>query len=285
MRILITADLHYRPAQRAAYLAFAGWVQAQQPDCLVVAGDVGHPLRLFNRALQLFAGLDCPKLLVAGNHDLYRGEFGSRTLWEQALPLATRAEGFVWLEDEVVLLPADTGQRSALPAPGEGREPAGQIAIAGTIGWYDYSSHAAHMTGDRAVLQAAKQAVSHDADYIDWPWGDVAMARYLAKGFAARLEHAAADPSVSRIVVVTHIPIFAEALPEYPESDFWSLMRAYMGNLTLGELVRRTPKVTHVVSGHVHRGGRWTVAGAYGPIDFRVVGSQPSAPRAVVLDL
>ncbi|MFZ2358848.1 MAG: metallophosphoesterase, partial [Anaerolineae bacterium] len=104
MRILITADLHYRPSQREAYMAFADWVQAQQPDCFIIAGDVGHPVRLFRRALQLFAGLDCPKLLLAGNHDLYRGEHDSRTLWEQALPQAARDEGFVWLEDEVVVL-------------------------------------------------------------------------------------------------------------------------------------------------------------------------------------
>lgn len=112
MRILITADLHYRPSQREAFVAFADWVAAQRPDCLVVAGDVGHPLRLFRRALQLFAGLDCPKLLLAGNHDLYRGESDSRTLWESALPEATRAEGFVWLEDEVVVLPAGGAGKS-----------------------------------------------------------------------------------------------------------------------------------------------------------------------------
>ncbi len=104
MRILITADLHYRPSQREAYLNFSHWVKAQAPDCLIIAGDVGHPLRLFRRALQLFADLDCPKLVLAGNHDVYKGEHDSRTLWEIALPQATREEGFGWLEDEVVVL-------------------------------------------------------------------------------------------------------------------------------------------------------------------------------------
>jgi hypothetical protein len=40
-----------------------------------------------------------------------------------------------------------------------------------------------------------------------------------------------------------------------------------------------------VVSGHIHRAGRWTVPGDFGPIDFRLVGSQKAAPSAVVLDL
>ena len=286
MRILITADLHYRPSQREAYLAFADCVQAQQPDCLVIAGDVGHPLRLFSRALQLFAGLDCLKLLLAGNHDLYRGELDSRTLWEQALPQAGRAEGFVWLEDEVVLLPLRAVQTFDFSAEveGPGTGPS-HVAVVGTMGWYDYSARAPHLDLDDAALRAMKQLVNHDADYVDWPWSDVAMARYLARGFAGRLRRAADNPAVSQVLVVTHMPIFEQTVPDYPESEFWSLMRAYAGNFTLGELVRRMPKVTHVVSGHLHRAGCWTVPGDHGPIDVRVVGSQKAAPRAVVLDL
>ncbi len=283
MRILITADLHYRPSQREAYLAFADWVQAQQPDCFVIAGDVGHPLRLFSRALQLFAGLECPKLLLAGNHDLYRGDVDSQTLWQQALPKAAGREGFMWLEDEVVLLPLANAENSDFSEEIGVRDR--HVAIVGTMGWYDYSSRAPHLPYDDAALRAMKQLVNHDADYIDWPWSDVAMARYLAKGFAGRLRSAADRASVHQVVVVTHVPIFEQAVPHYPESDFWSLMRAYAGNFTLGELVRRMPKVTHVVSGHIHRAGCWTVTGDYGPIDVRLVGSQKAAPRAVVLDL
>ncbi len=283
MRILITADLHYRPSQREDYLAFARWVEAQQPDCFIIAGDVGHPLRLFSRALQLFAGLTCPKLVLAGNHDLYHGEVDSRTLWEQALPEATRAEGFVWLEDEVVLLPVAGSKNSDFC--GEVGVLGRHVAIVGTLAWYDYSSRAPHLNLDDAALRAMKQLVNHDADYIDWPWSDVAMARYLARGFAGRLRRAADNPAVGQVLVVTHMPIFEQAVPDYPESEFWSLMRAYAGNLTLGELVRRMPKVTHVVSGHLHRAGCWTVPGDYGPIHVQVVGSQKAAPQAVVLDL
>jgi 3',5'-cyclic AMP phosphodiesterase CpdA len=286
MRILITADLHYRPSQREAFLAFADWVQRQQPDCLVIAGDVGHPLRLFGRALQLFAGLDCPRLLLAGNHDLYRGEYDSRTLWEQALPQAAREEGFVWLEDEVVLQPLNGTQKSGfLGDNGSSERLQPHLAIVGTMGWYDYSARAPHLGYDDTTLRAMKRLVNHDADYIDWPWSDVAMARYLARGFAGRLRRAVDNRAVSQVLVVTHVPIFEQAVPNYPESEFWSLMRAYAGNFTLGELVRRMPKVTHVVSGHIHRAGCWTVPGDYGPIDVRLVGSQKAAPRAVVLDL
>lgn len=283
MRILITADLHYPPAQRAAYVAFAAWAAAQQPDCLIIAGDVGHPLRLFRRALQLFAELDCPKLVLAGNHDVYRGEVDSRTLWEQALPQVARSEGFVWLEDEVVELPVDDAQQPGFSA--ETGLPGRRVAVVGTLGWYDYSARSPHLAHDDATLRTMKQLVNHDADYIDWPWSDVAMARYLARGFAERLRRASDNPAVGQVLVVTHVPIFEEMVPVYPESEFWSLQRAYAGNFTLGELVRRTPKVTHVVSGHIHRAGCWTVPGDFGPIDVRLVGSQKDALQAVVLDL
>lgn len=265
MRILITADLHYRPADRDQFTEFAAWVADQQPDCVALAGDIGHPLRLFRRALQLFAGLSCPKLVLAGNHDLYQGEFDSRTLWQQALPETARAEGFVWLEDEVTLL--------------------GDVAVVGTMAWYDYSAYTGAEPMTRAALAAAKPLVNHDADYINWPWSDTAMARYLAKGFERRLQAAAANPAVQRIVVITHVPIFPQAVPDRPDVAMWTLLRAYMGNFTLGRLVQTIPKVSHVVSGHIHLSGQWQAAGASGPVDVRLVGSRRDALRAVLLTL
>lgn len=297
MRIVITADLHYRPSQREGYVEFARWVQAEEPDCFILAGDVGHPLRLFQRALQLFGDLSCPKLLLAGNHDVYRGEQDSRTLWQIALPQAALEEGYVWLEDQVVTLPVDEEQKPAFSfgtelieawdptALGDSTLRAKPcLGIVGTMGWYDYSSAAPHLHYTDAEFRALKRLVNHDADFIDWPWSDIAMARYLAKGFEQRLQRLVEDPAVEQILVVTHVPIFRETIPDHPESEFWSLLRTYLGNFTLGDWVRRQPKVTHVVSGHIHHPGCWTVRGDHGPIDFRLVGSHKGRPRAVVLE-
>ena len=129
-----------------------------------------------------------------------------------------------------------------------------------------------------------KHLVNHDADYIDWPWSDRAVARYLARGLAAQLEALHTDATVDQILVVTHMPIFEPAIPRYSGDEFWSVLTAYLGNLTVGELVRRQPKVTHVVSGHVHRLGQWIVQGDFGPIDVRLVGSQEGSPRYVTLN-
>lgn len=265
MRIVITSDLHYRPAQRDLYLQFAEQVCALEPDCFIIAGDIGHPLRLYQRGLQLFRDLGCPRLVIAGNHDVYRGEYGSRELWQEWLPRVSSDEGFIWLEDTTCVLNG--------------------VGICGTMAWYDYSSHAPHLQLNGQEYRQLKHLVNHDADYVDWPWSDVAMARYLGRSFGARLAGLTSDPAVRRIVVVTHMPIFEQAVPRRPESEFWSLMNAYLGNFTLGQMVRDAPKVTHVVSGHLHRRGQWTVPGAYGPIAFHVVGSDETHLALVTLDL
>jgi hypothetical protein len=81
------------------------------------------------------------------------------------------------------------------------------------------------------------------------------------------------------------MPVFEQAVARHVESSTWRLLSAYMGNLTVGELLRDTSKVTHVISGHIHQPGRWIVTGRHSPIDFRLVGSQKGAPAAVILDL
>ena len=265
MRIVVTADLHYRPVDRHLYLDLARRIADQRPDCLIVAGDVGHPLRLFRRGLELFNSLQCLKLFVAGNHDLYRSDYDSRTLWERVLPAEARRAGFVWLEEQVVHI--------------------GGIGICGTLGWYDSSTSAGHLSGPAEAYPQLKDLVNHDADYVDWPWSDRAMARYLKRGFGRRLATLHANPAVEQILVVTHMPIFDVTIPTYPQSEVWSLLRAYMGNLALGEEVRACPKVTHVISGHLHRGGAWRIDGAGGNIDCRIVGTRGDFPNLLTLTL
>ena len=191
----------------------------------------------------------------------------SRALWEAQLPAVAAEEGFVWLED------------------GTWRQ--GAVAVCGTLGWYDYSARSPHLPFAAEDYPHLKKLVNHDADYIDWPWSDRAMARYLGKRFAARLAALEADPAVQQIVVVTHVPIFPPALPPYPQSEIYSLQRAYLGNFTLGELVGAHSKVSHVVSGHLHRGGEWRIErrGSAPDIRFHLVGSEKGKPAAVVLDV
>ena len=287
MRLVITADLHYSPAHEAIHRQFAVDVAALKPDCFVIAGDAGATPARFRAALHHYHALPCARLVLPGNHDLYvhprnphagsnaaaypaatdvhHGLPDSRTLWLDLLPRIAHDEGFGWLETEARVL--------------------GSTAICGTMAWYDYSSAPRHLGMDHEQLRSFKGLVNHDADYVRWPWSDRAVAHALARRLAAQMAPLQANPSVARVVVVTHMPPFAQPIPVHPESEYWSLVSAYLGNYTLGAWLRAQPKVSHVISGHLHRGSTWQIAGADGPIHFAVVESRAGAPGYVLLDL
>jgi hypothetical protein len=54
-----------------------------------------------------------------------RSDYDSRTLWERVLPATVRAAGFIWLEEQTARI--------------------GNVGVCGTLGWYDYSTHASHL--------------------------------------------------------------------------------------------------------------------------------------------
>src|SRR5690242_8837103 len=127
LRIAITSDLHFDPGHNLTspykIEAMVADIQNQQPDAVVIAGDLAHGLSRFIACLELFSVFDVPVAVVAGNHDVWRdqrGGYGSLALWEELLPEAVRRAGAVWLEDENLIL--------------------GSTAICGSMLWYDYSA-------------------------------------------------------------------------------------------------------------------------------------------------
>ncbi len=284
MRLVITSDLHYRPAHDAVHTRFAAQVAALQPDCFVIAGDAGATPPHFRAALRCFAHLPCPRLVLPGNHDLYvhpqkahstpsgtptvtqaAPAVDSRALWLELLPRIANEEGYGWLETQALVV--------------------GNTGICGNMAWYDYSSAPPHLNMSATQLRSFKALVNHDADYIRWPWSDRAVARALQRRLAHQIYQLQANPDVARIVVVTHMPPFAEPIPVHPESEYWSLISAYLGNVSLGNWLRTQAKVAYVVSGHLHRGSRWQITGDYGPVHFQVIDSRAGAPGYVLLDL
>jgi 3',5'-cyclic AMP phosphodiesterase CpdA len=269
MRLVVTSDLHYSPGHRSAVDAFAAEVAALAPDVLVLAGDVAEGPEWFDACLARFAAIGCPRAVVAGNHDVWsrRGKGGpdSRALLDAVLPALAARHGFVWLEGESLRL--------------------GDVAVAGSLAWYDYS--AADLRLGRAGAEYARRKGEFNADawYVDWPEGDPEVAARLGDGLVARVLAEAARPDVREVVVVTHVPLFDACMRRLaahePDAARWNFTNAYFGNLTLGARIAAVGKVRHVVSGHTHCGGDWTVGG----LRAQVVGSDYGRPAAVVLDL
>jgi 3',5'-cyclic AMP phosphodiesterase CpdA len=71
-RILHTSDLHFGRANRLLVGVLQGMAKELKPDVVVVSGDLTQRARKvqFREAQQFLDAIDCPKVLVPGNHDM-----------------------------------------------------------------------------------------------------------------------------------------------------------------------------------------------------------------------
>ncbi|MFO0845693.1 MAG: metallophosphoesterase [Gemmataceae bacterium] len=232
VKLAVASDLHLpvTPADKLAGLARA--VAASAPDLVVLAGDLAESLADFSRVLAMFRKeAACPVAVLPGDVDFWaRPPYDSRRLWTELLPEAAADGGCVWLEGRSLKV--------------------GPVAVAGSVGWYDYS--AAALAGMVSDLEFAQQKYLHNADAlrIDWEYSDPEFAGRAGAGLVAALDALEGDPAVEQVVVVTHFPILEGQLTRRPGAGFAS---AYAGNLTLGRKVAARPKVRHVVSGHTRQ--------------------------------
>ncbi len=265
MRIVITSDTHYHPKWQGALQAMITEIAGLAPDCVILAGDVGERLDGYRQMLRLLQHLDCPRLILAGNHDLWADEqAGSEERWTETLPRLTRAHGAIWLE-------------------GENWSMAG-LGICGTLGWYDYSARDPSLPVTDEEYATVKRLYNVDGQRIDWAYSDIEFANRIGEAFAARLAALDADPAIRESLVVTHVPAFEAAVVRKPDDKAWNFGNAYFGNLTLGKRIIASPKVRRVVSGHTHIGWNGQVGRPHGAIEVRVVPAEYGSPAYVMLD-
>jgi 3',5'-cyclic AMP phosphodiesterase CpdA len=271
-RIAVTADLHF---DRRGYLTTPQMVddlvlrlQVKQVDAVILAGDLGHPSGDFAACLTAFRRLSVPVAVLAGNHDVWRDEQGwsSQELWECRLPSLVKEVGFIWLEDSVVRV--------------------GDVAVVGSLAWYDYSAAPASVPFPPEYFAAMKKNLNNDSVWIDWPWSDVEFASMLRAGLVRRLEELEVDASVREVVVITHVPLFEEQIVRRPGDRSWEISNAYFGNLITGQAVLRFKKVVRVISGHTHVARQGVVGRASGSdVAVSVIASDYGSPELEVVEL
>jgi predicted MPP superfamily phosphohydrolase len=257
MRVLLTADLHYNhPRSRPLADTLIDDMNRAGGDVLVVIGDTAvHEGDALEQCLSRFT-FRGPKLIVAGNHELWTRGDDSYALFTEELPRRCRALGWQWLETDPFVT--------------------SDLAIVGSLGWYDYSfaqasleiplrfyehkvspGAAAHLDGfahllDRVddVSPRARQVVArwNDGRYVKLHRGD---REFLAE-LTARLDQQLAGVAhVKNVVAVTHHLPFAELLPP-PRTAQWDFAKAYLGAAALGRTLLKHAHVRHAFCGHSH---------------------------------
>jgi 3',5'-cyclic AMP phosphodiesterase CpdA len=266
MRIAITSDIHYHPPWRPRMDRLVTTIQALEPDLLVLAGDIGEPLELFETGLEIFAPACENRAVIAGNHDLWHrvSDNTSQMLWEELLPKTAFKHGYHWLEYRNLIL--------------------GSLGVCGTIAWYDYSGRHPDLDLDENTYEQLKSSISNDGRFVDLPWTDREFAGRVGADFGQRLKALQQSEDVQDIVVVTHVPLFRQSLRSY-DTPQDAVANAYYANLPLGIEALKVEKVSAVFSGHVHIDRCYKVEREAGdPVLVMNIPSDYGAPAVVIWD-
>lgn len=285
MRLLVTADLHFNHARGPLLCTdIISRMNQAGGDIFLVVGDTAvadgealeHCLELFD-----FPG---PKLFLCGNHEFWTTRPDSRAVFEEELPRRVRQLGWTWLETD----------------PWR----AGDLAIIGTVGWYDYSFADSALKIPRRFYEAkmspgaAAYLRRDDLDHYgdDVPastrelvarWNDGKFVRLhqsddsFLEGCMRRLRNQLQKVQDAKTVVAAthHVP-FIELLPKAHQARF-KFSRAFLGSGRLGEVLLQYPNVKHLFCGHSHFPARASV----GHVDAINIGSSYREKRFVALDL
>jgi predicted phosphohydrolase len=256
-RLLITADLHYnQPKSRALADELIERMNHVGGDAVLLVGDTaGFDGDALEGCLSRFQTRG-PKLFIAGNHELWTSSSDSYDLYRRLLPERIRRLGWHWLEDEPFSF--------------------GDVAIVGSVGWYDYSfaqpglgiprrfyqhkispgaaerfSEYRHLLDEAGDISPTAREVTarwNDAKFVKLHRSDEAFLDELLARLESQLDSLSGKREI--IAAVHHLP-FRELLPP-PHSAQWDFAKAFLGSEKIGRLLLRYENVRHVFCGHSH---------------------------------
>jgi hypothetical protein len=196
------------------------------------------------------------KLFVPGNHELWTHDGNSYELFTRILPQRVVGLGWNWLQTEPFV--------------------ANEVAIVGSLGWYDYSfaqanlgipnrfyeakisPGAAERFEEHAGLFSRRDDISRRAREVMARWNDgrfVTLHRTdeqfldeLLAQLRSQLDSLRDHP---RVIAAIHQLPFRELLPP-PRTAQWDFAKAYLGSERIGELLLEYENVRQVFCGHSH---------------------------------
>jgi 3',5'-cyclic AMP phosphodiesterase CpdA len=263
MRFLLTADLHFNH-RRSRPLAeeVIERINRERFDVLVVVGDTAPTEgTALEECLARFT-FTGSKLFVPGNHELWTKGQDSYAIFNDELPRRVRDAGWEWLPGAPFV--------------------AGDVAIVGMLGWYDYSFaqaelriprrfYAAKLSPGAAKYNEVNELFQETADippeslemYARWNDGKfvklpMSDEKFLDEQLARLEEQLESVRGRSRVIAAVHHLPFAELLPPQRIPQ-WDFAKAYLGSGRIGEMLLRYENVRDVYCGHSHFPARATV--------------------------
>jgi 3',5'-cyclic AMP phosphodiesterase CpdA len=264
VRLLVTADLHFNhPRSRPLAEELIDRMNRAGGDVLVVVGDsAGSHGDALEQCLSRFR-FKGPKLFVPGNHELWTAGGDSYALWTTELPRRCAAMGWQWLSDAPFV--------------------AGDVAIVGSLGWYDYSFAPPELGiprrfYERKISPGVADRLAEYADLLDEQSDIAPVARQIVARWndgvhvklgrsdeqfldelLARLDRQLGElAKMKTIVAAIHCLPFAELLPP-SHSAQWDFAKAYLGSGRIGQVLLRHTNVKRVFCGHSHFPAETTV--------------------------
>lgn len=257
MRIASVSDIHldYR-ANREVFKKMAAEIRVHAPEVVVVAGDVSHVDELIVRCIRLLRNVSDRVAYLPGNHDLWINRPGedlrddpSMSTWER--------------HDRVLRTLVESAGGHYLPS-----EPLrlGDVAIAGSCGWYDYSFFRAEFR-EQVTESALRDQTLHGMQWGDRTrtafrqsdgrlMTDPEIARQMENILDAQLTQLDRDPAIQHVVCATHHQQY-EHMVRRAGTLPWEFFNAFMGSRRMGEIIDKHSKVGHVIYGHTHTLGEY----------------------------
>ena len=236
MHIAAVSDIHMRSGgvDEALLEVIRNRVTDSQPDVFIVAGDLSEKLVDLNLALSRIKVEDCINLYVAGNHDIWFEEdigIGSLEKYSRLIQEKCEENGFIHLPNAPFIQD--------------------DIAIVGSIGWYDYSFRREDLgiPIENYETKQYRDSYWRDLYCVDWTFTDQEATDLLNDKLKYDLD--TLPNKVKKVIYVSHHLPFRN-LTLYKDRLPWDFFSAFMGAESTGEILLKDERIRLTISGHSH---------------------------------
>ncbi|MCK4856496.1 MAG: metallophosphoesterase [candidate division Zixibacteria bacterium] len=264
MRIAWLTDIHLNFVSSVDERSFTHKIMAEQPDAVIITGDIGESGDVAEHLEYMANVLRCPIFFTLGNHDFYNGSIGE--VRDSVRKLISQQENLIWLSDAAVIQVTES------------------LAIVGHDSWADgrlgdYDGSCVELNDFYLIDDFAGLDRRRRLNLMQF------LAEQAADHFRRTLP--SAFESVDYVILATHVPPFKESCWHGSRTSndmFLPFFSCKVVGDVLMEIMTRNPtKSLTVLCGHTHGGGEAQIRHNLKVLTGEATYGQPVIQR--VLDL